>query len=178
MGIQDLGAIGEFVGSIAVLATLIYVAIQIRQSTVLARAQMAHDAWLHASDADIAMMGERPAAVLAKLDLGCPLTDEELKVADVYFRQIITGIARIEYTNALGLELYSPEQSAKAFAPGFDSPVGRLWWSIWRRDGSSGAVIAEAPTISSRIDEILRTGEGLAETPLYQELRERVPRPD
>jgi hypothetical protein len=31
--IQDLGALGEFVGSIGVIATLIYLAIQIRQNT-------------------------------------------------------------------------------------------------------------------------------------------------
>jgi hypothetical protein len=33
MSIQDLGAIGEFVGSIAVLVTLVYLAVQIRQNT-------------------------------------------------------------------------------------------------------------------------------------------------
>ena len=33
MTIQDLGAIGEFVGSIGVVATLIYVGVQVRQNT-------------------------------------------------------------------------------------------------------------------------------------------------
>ncbi len=32
--IQDLGALGEFLGSIAVLATLIYLTLQTRQNTV------------------------------------------------------------------------------------------------------------------------------------------------
>ncbi len=35
--IQDLGAIGEFVGAFAVVGTLIYLTLQVRQSTVQAR---------------------------------------------------------------------------------------------------------------------------------------------
>ncbi len=38
--IQDLGALGEFFGSIAVLVTLIYLAFQTRQNTMAIRAQL------------------------------------------------------------------------------------------------------------------------------------------
>ncbi len=38
--IQDLGALGEFFGSIAVLATLIYLALQMRQNTMAIAAQL------------------------------------------------------------------------------------------------------------------------------------------
>ena len=38
--IQDLGSLGEFFGSIAVLATLIYLAMQTRQKTLAIRAQL------------------------------------------------------------------------------------------------------------------------------------------
>ncbi len=38
--IQDLGALGEFLGSIAVLATLIYLALQTRQNTMAISAQL------------------------------------------------------------------------------------------------------------------------------------------
>ncbi len=40
MTIQDLGALGEFFGSIAVLATLIYLALQTRQNTTAIAAQL------------------------------------------------------------------------------------------------------------------------------------------
>ncbi len=40
MTIQDLGALGEFLGSIAVLATLIYLALQTRQNTAAIAAQV------------------------------------------------------------------------------------------------------------------------------------------
>ena len=38
--IQDLGALGEFLGSIAVLATLVYLAMQTRQNTMAIAAQL------------------------------------------------------------------------------------------------------------------------------------------
>ena len=38
--IQDLGALGEFFGSIAVLATLVYLALQTRQNTMAISAQL------------------------------------------------------------------------------------------------------------------------------------------
>ena len=40
MSITELGALGEFVGAIAVVATLIYLAIQVRQNTGMMRAQI------------------------------------------------------------------------------------------------------------------------------------------
>ena len=44
MYIMELGAIGEFVGAIAVLVTLIYLAMQVRQSNRLAKAESARAA--------------------------------------------------------------------------------------------------------------------------------------
>ena len=44
--IQDLGALGEFVSSLAVLVTLIYLARQIGENNKLARSSSAHDAMM------------------------------------------------------------------------------------------------------------------------------------
>ena len=38
--IQDLGALGELLGAVAVLATLIYLALQTRQNTLAIAAQL------------------------------------------------------------------------------------------------------------------------------------------
>ncbi len=40
MTITELGALGEFVGAIAVVATLAYLAVQVRQNTRMMRAQI------------------------------------------------------------------------------------------------------------------------------------------
>jgi hypothetical protein len=42
MNIQDLGAVGELVGSLAVLATLVYLAIQTRQNKILLEENQRH----------------------------------------------------------------------------------------------------------------------------------------
>ncbi len=47
MGIVELGALGEFVGSIAVLATLIYLTLQVREARAESRSSLLH----HRSDA-------------------------------------------------------------------------------------------------------------------------------
>ena len=39
MNITELGAIGELVGGVAVIASLVYVGLQVRQSTQVGRAQ-------------------------------------------------------------------------------------------------------------------------------------------
>jgi hypothetical protein len=47
MGIVELGALGEFVGSIAVLATLIYLSFQVREARAESRSSLLH----HRNDA-------------------------------------------------------------------------------------------------------------------------------
>jgi hypothetical protein len=46
MNIMELGALGEFLGSIGVIVTLVYLATQIRQNTKVARADMSKDLML------------------------------------------------------------------------------------------------------------------------------------
>ena len=44
MTIQELGSLGEFIAAIATLATLVYLAVQIRQNTKSVRASTYHEA--------------------------------------------------------------------------------------------------------------------------------------
>ena len=44
MNIQDLGSVGELIGSIGMIVTLTYVAIQVRQNTLTTKMQMIQDA--------------------------------------------------------------------------------------------------------------------------------------
>ena len=74
--LSELGAIGEFLGSILTLITLVYLAIQVRQNTRHVQAQMGHDGWLSVKDDQIAVMGDDAAEALAKVGLDNePLTD-------------------------------------------------------------------------------------------------------
>ena len=75
MNWDAIGAIGEIVGALAVLATLIYLAIQVRQNSVLQRAQT-HQQLAHDRTLNIQMMIQnrdvRDAA--AKAQFGKPFT--------------------------------------------------------------------------------------------------------
>ena len=79
MTIQELGSIGELVGAVATVATLVYLAIQIRANTLAVRsaaAQSVHEAFatwyrMLAADADLAQVsasGLRDYASLSEAD--------------------------------------------------------------------------------------------------------------
>jgi len=70
MNWEAAGAIGEIVGSIAVLITLIYLAIQVRQNTRHVRAQMGHEGWLATTANIVAVMGDDAATALGPVEQG------------------------------------------------------------------------------------------------------------
>ena len=77
MSIQDLGSIGEFISSLAVLVTLLYLAVQIRQtrnatvaSTMLANRMQFQDIMIANRDSLI-------APIIVKADKGEALSGEE-----------------------------------------------------------------------------------------------------
>ena len=53
--IQDLGALGELLGSVAVLATLVYLALQTRQNTAAIAAQLEADRFAATVSLDLAL---------------------------------------------------------------------------------------------------------------------------
>ena len=64
MTIQDLGALGELLGSVAVLATLIYLALQTRQNAMAISAQL--DAAVVTANQGVQLIvPDRPADLLA-----------------------------------------------------------------------------------------------------------------
>ena len=151
MSIQDLGAIGEFVGSVAVLITLIYLAIQVRQNTRHVQAQMGHDGWISSTDYELAQMEQAAAGALAKADFEPDsLSDTELKILDAFYRTLTFHIARVEHMNSLGLEIYTVEQTAQAFVDQFNSPIGKAWWN-----SNSKLLSTLVPNVGARMEQLL-----------------------
>ena len=64
MNWEAIGAIGEIVGAIAVVATLGYLAVQIRQSTRVARAEISQRMSEQVQDIDVAILSNPDAAEL------------------------------------------------------------------------------------------------------------------
>ena len=78
MTIQDLGSIGEFVAAIATLATLIYLAVQIRQNTRVLRGTF-HDSHVSRMQAwQIAVAGDAElGSIWMRAQQGDELTEQE-----------------------------------------------------------------------------------------------------
>lgn len=74
MNWEAIGAVGEIIGAVAVVVTLFYLALQIRQSTRMSRAQMTKDLLLASREAimDVAS-NDRLAAIWAEIR---PFSDE------------------------------------------------------------------------------------------------------
>ncbi|MCZ6460042.1 MAG: hypothetical protein O6766_11860, partial [Gammaproteobacteria bacterium] len=60
MSITELGALGEFLGSIGVLLTMVYLAVQIRQntSTIRMNAEQEKSKWWNSFNQELALDGE------------------------------------------------------------------------------------------------------------------------
>jgi len=151
MTISELGSIGELIGSIAVLVTLIYLAVQVRQNTRHVQAQMGHDGWLANIQDETAKLGDEAAETLAKADLDeTALTNKDLKVLDAYFRSLLFHLGRVEHLNELNLDIYSIEQTAQAYVDSFNNMAGRAWL-----ESNSELVNILAPKVSERLKELL-----------------------
>jgi len=113
MSIQDLGAIGEFLGSLVIVVTLVYLAIQNRQQQklLMSSAFQARTATLLGLYSEIARDAEF-AAIVMKSNAGVALTELEsfrlsywmqcfLKTGENIFFQAKLGVIEEEFTATL-----------------------------------------------------------------------------
>ena len=87
MSIQELGALGEFVSSIVVLITLIYLAIQVRQGNLLARTQARERMVEHAHNELFSQIND-PSITYAVVKEG-PLTEDEQARLSLFLTQFM-----------------------------------------------------------------------------------------
>ena len=76
--IQDLGALGEFIAAVAVVITLVYLTIQVRQGNTLARAQT-RQSMMEQVRADLHKMIDEPSILYCFSKEGVLTPDEKAK---------------------------------------------------------------------------------------------------
>ena len=96
MTLQDLGSLGEFIGAIAVVISLIYLAAQIRQNTRALHsssyAQSAEQLWL----VNLAVAQDRDLArIWAEYAAGKPLTLEDTVRMEASLNPIFFGVENL-----------------------------------------------------------------------------------
>ena len=102
MNWDALGAIAEFVGAIAVVLTLLYLAVQIRQSNRLSRFQTSRDIFGQIDDNNRLVVESRDLRKLAFRTYDS-LSDEEAKQLAVFVGRQLNVLANLQTAHDQGL---------------------------------------------------------------------------
>ncbi len=134
MSLQEWGALGELIGGVAVLFTLVYLAFQVRQSSkiiddqrILSRAEQLGRTWELFSDHNREFEVVYP--LFKKFDDGATLTDEELLKLDTVLVNFVNLLRRTKGQSEIGEYNSAWETWVHAFAPFFlKEGFGHFWW--------------------------------------------------
>ena len=133
--IQDLGALGEFFGSIAVLVTLVYLTLQIRRSNALALAESLRFSNHAATPAVVSIAQDTDLARLfgqGLRDRSSLNPDEQVRF-DMVLGNLIGGLSS-SIVDQMTLGFYgsdaAPNQRVQ-IQQFLSSPGGAAWWSLY-----------------------------------------------
>ena len=134
MNIQDLGAIGEIIGGIAVIATLIYLSIQVRQANVSTHRNMYAQAATATSEFWLALardyeLNETFTSMLrAPGDLG----ERDLNRAHLVMDSYLSLMESYYLHNKEYGEQLSQERWGRILSRMLATPGGRNYWKLRR----------------------------------------------
>jgi hypothetical protein len=134
MTIQDLGDIGDLIGGIAVVATLIYLAAQVRQNTAMITAQTVQ-ASVDATQRVLLFRAEQPAlrALFRKARTGENLTQDELEVLASYLQAVFMNFQARLMHHERGLFDQSVNESYELILRDYlVLDFVQRWWSFAR----------------------------------------------
>jgi len=144
MTVQDLGSLGEFVAAIATVATLIYLAIQIRASNRLARAEASRTPNSDLNSLNAAF-GTDPIFRAAIREVLTGASRDELEQSDRtlldYYLISITNIQE-QLAREIREGVLDPDALDFGGAGLFLLPYYRTSWSLYRDYLSSSFVVA------------------------------------
>ena len=135
MTIFELGALGEFVGAFAVVFTLIYLSLQIRQNTKAVRASAIDVSISRANDVRVSMYENAEVSRIYMQGLNHP--DELDEESRLRFRLIIhavllAGSNVYSQTSFAGLSLSTWDAQLTLLKRVMISPGGRWFWKEYR----------------------------------------------
>jgi hypothetical protein len=154
MNWEAIGAIGEVAGAIGVIATLIYLAIQIRSNTKAMRAQSISDVTHNMkTEMGFILQGHDNAAMLMKMQKDEPMTDKELMLADAFLTAafITRQNEYFQYQQGI-LDLEVLHSTKHPIVLLLSSPTSRSWW-----DNEGKLMVAES--FAQYVDEVLVENE-------------------
>jgi hypothetical protein len=137
MSIIELGALGEFVGSIAVVITLIYLAVQIRANTRTTKANASFQAthsWAEVTQSLSELPSDQLDSLLRALSAdtkGSDMTSEEYDRVRLMFRNFFQRLEGQYYLYKYGLLEPGVWEARSAIGRGMvqANPMLREWWA-------------------------------------------------
>ena len=140
MNWEAAGAIGEIVGAVAVIATLIFLAFQIRQNTHAVNAQTLTALSDRTSQSNAGALSEYMASVIARGRESYVQLSEEEKVAFSYWMldRIMTYELLVAAPDALSFEIIEACDFNLKYL--FSAKGVREWWSTKDREHVSSAM--------------------------------------
>ena len=132
MTLQDLGSIGEFVGAFAVVLSMLYLAVQIRQNTAELKRSAFRD--VHTTYSELRRLAiESPE--ISRLHFTALNDPESLSVQDTYrLEQFLTelGWASDQLLVVIETRLFPAKTwplSLEFFVDHLESQAGQAWWN-------------------------------------------------
>ncbi len=132
MTLQDLGALGELVGGVAVVITLVYLALQVRQNTAMITAQ-AVQASIDATQRVLLFRADNPdmRRVLRKARTGGDLTADETEALASYLQAVFMNFQGRLQHNVRGVFDASVNESYELILVDYlRQSYVRRWWEF------------------------------------------------
>jgi len=129
--IQDLGSIGELIAALATVATLAYLALQIRQNTRAIQGSALRESQALLSEAHFPMLNNPELGVVFEQGLNDPdsLSDAEADAFDLALYTVIATFQALYFQQRQSLldsEIF--DQQTRALIGYFRRPGGDKWW--------------------------------------------------
>lgn len=152
MNIQDLGAIGEIVGGVAVIATLVYLSVQMRQANIATHRSMYAQAATSISDFWLSLARDYPLyeAFAAMLRDAEGLTRQEIHQGYLVMDAYLSLLESYFLHNSQYGETLSQERWERLLRRMFQTAGGRKYWEARRESFHRD--------FSKYVDGILATG--------------------
>ena len=132
MDIMELGAVGELVGGVAVIATLVYLAIQLKQTNRIARAQVRQESARMSTEL-LVTLDQTDLDLLAKVSRDVKSVSEaELRYAGSKFLGIANYYETLFYAREQGDVDDDLWRSRLQRMANFFGPAKESLWPIWK----------------------------------------------
>ena len=131
--IETLGNLGDFIGGIAVVVTLIYLAVQVRQSTRATRVASMVDIMGTSQNANIHVSAPLIPRVVAKLTRGERLAPEEFVAFRFHIQGMLTNQWQVFYLSQHGMVEKSVRDAwERRNTVFFEMPLFQAGWQALR----------------------------------------------